>query len=231
MPRRCLRDRAPAFSAAARWSSASDTVRRHFDSPSRALRRARARPDRGARRAAPRSAPPSPWRRSRRIRTSPSCDRSRAAIGGPAVRAMATVGGNLFAPSPYGDFAVALLALGAEVSRRGRRAAARRSASKSFSRERAKRAAGIVTQRRLRPAAARKLPLHEGRCGGIRMALRCCPSPRCCRLLDGRISGARVAYGAMAPTPIRARAVEKRARRAGARRRGDRRGGRRRRGG
>ena len=25
------------------------------------------------------------------------------AIGGPAVRAMATVGGNLFAPSPYGD--------------------------------------------------------------------------------------------------------------------------------
>ena len=26
---------------------------------------------------------------------------------------MATVGGNLFAPAPYGDFAVALLALGA----------------------------------------------------------------------------------------------------------------------
>ena len=31
-------------------------------------------------------------------------------IGGPAVRAAATVGGNLFAPSPYGDFGVALLA-------------------------------------------------------------------------------------------------------------------------
>ena len=28
------------------------------------------------------------------------------AIGGPAVRAMATVGGNLFAPYPHGDFAV-----------------------------------------------------------------------------------------------------------------------------
>src|SRR5437762_2326400 len=28
-------------------------------------------------------------------------------IGGPAVRNMGTVGGNLFAPSPYGDFTVA----------------------------------------------------------------------------------------------------------------------------
>ena len=40
-------------------------------------------------------------------------------IGGPAVRAAATLGGNLFAPSPYGDFSVALLALGAIVSREG----------------------------------------------------------------------------------------------------------------
>ena len=37
-------------------------------------------------------------------------------IGGPAVRTMGTVGGNLFAPSPYGDLAVALLALDATVS-------------------------------------------------------------------------------------------------------------------
>ena len=38
------------------------------------------------------------------------------AIGGPAIRNMATVGGNLFAESPYGDFTVALLALDARVS-------------------------------------------------------------------------------------------------------------------
>src|SRR5262249_59001372 len=38
------------------------------------------------------------------------------AIGGPAVREAATVGGNLFAPSPYGDFAAALLALDASVT-------------------------------------------------------------------------------------------------------------------
>jgi CO/xanthine dehydrogenase FAD-binding subunit len=37
------------------------------------------------------------------------------AVGGPAVREAATVGGNLFAPSPYGDFAAALLALDATV--------------------------------------------------------------------------------------------------------------------
>lgn len=36
-------------------------------------------------------------------------------VGGPAIRNMATVGGNLFAPSPYGDMATALLALDAEV--------------------------------------------------------------------------------------------------------------------
>ncbi|MEQ1942045.1 FAD binding domain-containing protein [Mesorhizobium sp. VNQ89] len=36
-------------------------------------------------------------------------------VGGPAIRNMATVGGNLFAASPYGDFAVALLALNATV--------------------------------------------------------------------------------------------------------------------
>ncbi|WP_136660706.1 FAD binding domain-containing protein [Nitratireductor sp. XY-223] len=36
-------------------------------------------------------------------------------VGGPAIRNRATVGGNLFAPHPYGDFATALLALDATV--------------------------------------------------------------------------------------------------------------------
>ena len=40
--------------------------------------------------------------------------------GGWAVRNMGTVGGNLFAPPPLGDFAVALLALDAEVEIRSR---------------------------------------------------------------------------------------------------------------
>ena len=45
-----------------------------------------------------------------------SLARAARAVGGPAIRNMATVGGNLFAPTPYGDFAVALLALNATVS-------------------------------------------------------------------------------------------------------------------
>jgi len=36
-------------------------------------------------------------------------------VGGPAIRNMATVGGNLFAPRPYGDFTTALLAIDAEI--------------------------------------------------------------------------------------------------------------------
>src|SRR3984893_15450980 len=40
-------------------------------------------------------------------------------IGGPAVRNMGTIGGNLFAPTPFGDFAVAMLALDATVSVQG----------------------------------------------------------------------------------------------------------------
>src|SRR4051812_27001330 len=40
-------------------------------------------------------------------------------VGGPAVRNMGTAGGNLFAPIPYGDFAVALLALDAMISVQG----------------------------------------------------------------------------------------------------------------
>lgn len=36
-------------------------------------------------------------------------------VGGPAIRNMATVGGNLFAANPYGDFTTALLALDARV--------------------------------------------------------------------------------------------------------------------
>ena len=36
-------------------------------------------------------------------------------IGSPTIRNMATVGGNLFAPAPYGDLAAALVALDADV--------------------------------------------------------------------------------------------------------------------
>ncbi|HWM08898.1 MAG TPA: FAD binding domain-containing protein, partial [Solirubrobacteraceae bacterium] len=42
------------------------------------------------------------------------------AVGGPTLRNMATIGGNLLAGAPYGDVGVALLALEAEVTLSGR---------------------------------------------------------------------------------------------------------------
>ena len=62
------------------------------------------------------SAPASRSRRSCASANSRFCIRAARSIGGPAVRNMGTVGGNLFAPSPFGDLAVALLALDATVS-------------------------------------------------------------------------------------------------------------------
>jgi CO/xanthine dehydrogenase FAD-binding subunit len=48
----------------------------------------------------------------------PALSAAAAAVGGPALRNMATVGGNLHVTAPYGDVGVALLALGAEVDGR-----------------------------------------------------------------------------------------------------------------
>ena len=127
-------------------------------------------------------------------------------IGGPAVRAMATVGGNLFAPVPYGDLSVALLALGAEVATED----AKKSESvdlEAFLKNRTK--AGRIVQ-----SVSFALPPQ----GAFRFAKVTRKHPHGASLLSiaallplvgGRVKGARVAYGAMAPTAIRARAVEK----------------------
>jgi aerobic carbon-monoxide dehydrogenase medium subunit len=48
----------------------------------------------------------------------PALSAAAFAIGGPALRNMATVGGNLCVGAPYGDLGVPLLALGAEVDGR-----------------------------------------------------------------------------------------------------------------
>ncbi|HET7716940.1 MAG TPA: FAD binding domain-containing protein [Bauldia sp.] len=126
-------------------------------------------------------------------------------IGGPAVRNMATVGGNLFARSPYGDFTVALLALGAAVVSEtldGEEIAD----LEVFLRDGPKRG-GIVRSVRFTapPAGAfsylkvtRKHP-HGASVLSIAALL-----PK----TADKATGVRVAYGAMAPRPMRARAVE-----------------------
>jgi xanthine dehydrogenase small subunit len=128
-------------------------------------------------------------------------------IGGPAVRAAATVGGNLFAPSPYGDFGVALLALDAVVAIEGPEGASELDLE-SFFKSRARLARGtIVTAVRFlrpQPGDFRFVKVSRVKPKGtavVSLAARLSKA-------NGRVSAARVALGAMAPTPIRARGAE-----------------------
>jgi CO/xanthine dehydrogenase FAD-binding subunit len=124
------------------------------------------------------------------------------AVGGPAIRNMATVGGNLFAPAPYGDFAVALLALGASVAIEGEEMPV-----EAFLRERES-VTGVVT------GVAFDLPSA----GTFRFAKISRVKPKGISVLsigavleedaDGTITAARIALGCMADRPIRARAAE-----------------------
>ena len=127
-------------------------------------------------------------------------------IGGPAVRSMATVGGNLFAPAPYGDFSVALLALAAEI---GTEYAAR---SESIALE------AFLPSRKALGRIVTSVSFALPPAGAFRFAKVTRKHPHGASLLsiavllpvvDGCVKGARVAYGAMAPTAMRAHAVEK----------------------
>jgi CO/xanthine dehydrogenase FAD-binding subunit len=124
------------------------------------------------------------------------------AVGGPAVRGMATVGGNLFAPCPYGDFTTALLALDATVAAEGRE-----TDIASFLRDRDRQPRPLVT------AVAFPRPPS----GAFRFAKVTRVKPKGLSVLSiaallpwqgGRLGGCRIAFGAMGPTPLRARAAE-----------------------
>ena len=128
------------------------------------------------------------------------------AVGGPAVREAATVGGNLFAPSPYGDFAAALLALDATATLAGgfgqrelpveELLARRERGSTLISGIAFKRPAGdlfrFVKVTRVHPKSISVLSIAAQ-----------------LPLASGRIAGARIAYGAMGQTPVRAKTAER----------------------
>lgn len=125
------------------------------------------------------------------------------AVGGPAIRNMATVGGNLFAPSPYGDFAVALLALDATiVTEEGELPI------ETF-------LAGRDTNRAIVTAVSIALPKAES----FRFLKVSRVKPKGVSVLsiaallrrteDGTVTAARIALGCMADRPIRALAAEK----------------------
>ena len=126
------------------------------------------------------------------------------AIGGPAIRSMATVGGNLFAPYPHGDFAVALLALGAAATIEDLDGT-RTVDLEDFFKNRATR--GIVRDVRfvLPPGGAfRFVKIVRRKPHGASVLSIAALLP----VVAGKMSGARIAYGAMAATPMRARSVE-----------------------
>jgi CO/xanthine dehydrogenase FAD-binding subunit len=131
--------------------------------------------------------------------------RAAKAVGGPAVRNMATVGGNLFAPAPYGDFAVALLALDATVQTTDSEVPV-----EAFLAGRAGAQAGsVVTGVGFDVPAAgqfRFLKVSRIRPKGISVLSIAAVLEESA---DGTVTAARIALGCMAEHPVRARAAEK----------------------
>jgi len=129
-------------------------------------------------------------------------------IGSPAVRNMGTVGGNLFAPNPYGDFTVALLALDATVAVHGG-FGSRDIPIEEFLQARDRQAGTLVLSISCtRPASSevfryRKIARIKPKGGSVITLAAHLP------ISGGRIAGARIALGSMAPTQIRARAAER----------------------
>jgi CO/xanthine dehydrogenase FAD-binding subunit len=125
------------------------------------------------------------------------------AVGGPAIRNMATVGGNLFAPAPYGDFAVALLAMDAAVVTEDGELPI-----ETF-------LAGRDTSRAIVTAVGFSLPKAES----FRFMKVSRVKPKGVSVLsiaallqrtaDGTVTAARIALGCMADRPIRAKGAEK----------------------
>jgi CO/xanthine dehydrogenase FAD-binding subunit len=125
------------------------------------------------------------------------------AVGGPQVRIMATVGGNLFAAHPYGDLTTALLALGARVVAAG----GTQRPIEDFLRERGR--AGLVASvqvpRPREPRAFGFLKVSRVKPKGVSVMSIAAHLPRD----GGRLRGVRIAFGAMGPTPLRAQAAER----------------------
>lgn len=121
------------------------------------------------------------------------------AVGGPGVRSAATVGGNLFAPHPYGDFTVALLALDATVHIAG----GTDQPVEAYLNNRS----GLVTAISFNRPSSDEFRFRKVRRVRPRGASVMSMAARLSRSA-GRLSDTRIAYGAMGDRPLRAKAVE-----------------------
>ena len=127
-------------------------------------------------------------------------------MGGAKVLGMGTVGGNVFAPHPYGDFAVALLALGAQVTLAGGSSGPGRALDDILrDRERSPTLISAIELSRPQAGAFGFLKVSRVKPKGVSVMSIAVHTPQSA----GRIQGARVAWGAMGPAPTRSVAVER----------------------
>jgi CO/xanthine dehydrogenase FAD-binding subunit len=122
------------------------------------------------------------------------------AVGGPAIRNMATVGGNLFAAHPYGDFTTALLALDATVEW----ADGRSENLEQFlvNRDASTGVVAAVSVPRVSSGELRFKKVTRTRPKGVSLM------SIAVRLPVASGGSPRIAFGAMGPTPLRAKAAE-----------------------
>ncbi|GAA2080118.1 FAD binding domain-containing protein [Actinomadura alba] len=127
-------------------------------------------------------------------------------IASPPIRNLATVGGNLFVPQPYGDFAVCLLALGATVEIAGPGGPRRAPVEDVLT-------AGVA-QGEFVTAVALSLPAagtwfhHKA----MRRKLNSAAIVAVAAVVDtadGVVTSARIALGGVAPRPVRAVSAER----------------------
>jgi CO/xanthine dehydrogenase FAD-binding subunit len=128
-------------------------------------------------------------------------------IGGPAVREAATVGGNLFAHPPYGDFAAALLALDATAQLAGGFGQREIPLEELLSRRDRGGNALVSGVAFKRPAAetVRFAKVARTHPRGVAVLSITAQLP----LTSNRVSGARISYNGMGPTPMRAKSAER----------------------
>jgi CO/xanthine dehydrogenase FAD-binding subunit len=124
-------------------------------------------------------------------------------VGGPQVRNMATIGGNLFAAHPYGDLACALLALGARVTLAG--GMQRPVEDLLRDRARAGLVAAILVPRPRDPRAFAFRKVSRVKPKGVSVLSFAAHLPR----EGGRLRGVRIACVGLGAMPLRAAGAER----------------------
>lgn len=128
-------------------------------------------------------------------------------VGGPAVRNMATIGGNLFAPAPFGDFCTALLALGATVHFSD--GSTQTIDDFLANRDQLRTLVAAISVPRPMGAEFRYVKITRTKPKGAAvMTIAVWLPGQGGRISQAPISQARIAFGAMGRTPLRAKSAE-----------------------